>query len=298
MDVNSPPAEKMIPAAERLRRGSWNSGALSIRAIVVLLACACAAAPPRPCPSQLARELTPAEEVILQKLPRPEAAIVTHDLRTDVLWGGILDQKRSPPKEWSDYLVRNRGASADGETRALLLLQRRYWKSLADYGQSIERCKVNTGRYDGSWLVALRQRFGDRLKQYGAALKRAVGLAYFRASEACVASAKAELISAELDYRSALKDVLRDWVEFVRTTSVFSPTEKARLEERAETFAGALNKISAAQVIAADARGRARLEVEAEELPPDIAAALGGQDSLSRPFPLVRAIADLDQALR
>ncbi len=253
-----------------------------------------------PCQSPLEGGLSPEEKEVLKRLPDPQTALATHDLRTDVLWGGILAKGSMPSTEWNRYLADSYDSSVELESRALALVQRPYWEALAKYGKAIEACRPRAEDYDSSWASDMRKQFGGDLKLHAKTLRSALGVVHAHVAAKCTGASESEgeLLVAELKCRAVLEDQLRDWERFVGSTSSLNAEQKAALVHRADVLVRALHKVSATRVMLDGVEaGRARLEAQAEKLPGNMLAALSHQRALSKPFHLASALEDLNRVL-
>lgn len=249
---------------------------------------------PGRCLNPLSIALSPAEEEIATKLSKPDTASPPQEFGRTILYEGIItDASRLPFKEWDAYLAEHRRSSSALEAQALLRLQQRYWQAIANYERVSTSCKAPTGQYSGAWLETLQREFGaGALKQNATALRRAIMLIHLRVTDRCKAAAWGELLIAETDYHVAFEGTLRDWIEFLKSNTALTPVETGALVRRAEALAAVLHKTSFGRTMAV-ARETALLEIEAEKLPPPMASALGREGSLSKPFPVMRALDDL-----
>jgi hypothetical protein len=270
--------------------------------IVVSGAFACrTTAAPTACPSLLSQELSPAERELGDRLPKGETSASPDDRPRFIAAFediGLSDSQWHLLKEkWKGFLATRRNSSIELEEEAASRLRRRYLEAAAQYEQALTTCK-RTAPYDGTWAEALRREFGDTLKRHAAALRHAVGLAYFRAERRCTAAARAELLEAEIDYQTGFEDELRDFLDAVTSANALSADKTAAIIQRAETYTSLQRKRGAAWRMIPDGRDLALLEAEAGRLPPDLASALARQSALLKPFKLTRAVEDLNRMLQ
>ena len=275
---------------------------LMVGLILALLASGCrTVALDIACQSPLANRLTPEEEGVLKRLPDPDKVMSTHDIRTDLLWGGILEKDSLPPvlAAWNQHLAATYDSNVDLEAQALVLAWRPFIQALAEYNKTLEACKPKPADYDGSWADGMRKKFGSKLlKQHEKTLRYALADLRARAEVTCGGSSTSAVLVAELTYHTVLEDQLRQLKDFVHSTQVLSPQQKSALLHRADLYASALHKVSIARVMLASIElQRARSRAVAEKLPSDMATALKSQHLFSRPFDLVRAGEDLTRVL-